>query len=137
MTDPQTPPEEPRPSSRSAERLEEARRRLFEPPSPQPFWATAEFRRVGGLLFLLVLVGLAGVVIFWNRIADEQKLAESEAAHALEGAPNPPTAGRAQTLSMMFQGALEDMKNGDDFRESSGYTTLLRELAAYTAEQVT
>ena len=55
---------------------------------------------------------------------------------ALEGAPNAPTPERAQTLSMMFQGALEDTKNGDGFRESSGYSNLLRELASYTPEDI-
>ena len=64
--------QEPRPSSRSAERLEEARKRLFEPPPAQPFWATPEFRRMGGLLFLLVMVGLGGAMIYWNKISEEQ-----------------------------------------------------------------
>lgn len=137
MTDPENRPEDPRASAKSAERLEEARRRLFEPPPAQPFWATPEFRRMGGLIFLLVMVGMGGLMVYWNRLDAEQKLAEEEAAHALEGAPNAPTPERAQTLSMMFQGALEDTKNGDGFRESSGYSNLLRELAAYTPEQVT
>lgn len=138
MNDTQKPGPEPKASDRAAARLEEARRRLFEPPPPEPFWATAEFRRMGALVFILLLVGVGGAMVFWSRIDAERKLAESEAAHAIEGAPVPPDpALREQRLGTLFQGALGDTKNGDDFRESSGYTNLLRELSNYTAEDVT
>jgi hypothetical protein len=137
MNDSKTTPEEPRRSSRSSERLEEARRRLFDPPPPVPFWATAEFRRVGGLIFLLLMVGMAGLMIYWNKLDAEQKLAAEEAAHAIAGAPVPPNPIlREQNLETRFQGALLDTKNGDGFRETSGYTNLLRELAPYTLTDI-
>lgn len=137
MSDTQTPPEEPRTPARNSERLEEARRRLFEPPPQAPLWASPEFRRMGGLIFILLLVGVGGLMIYWNRLDAEQQLAEQEASHEREGSPIPPDpALRDQVLRTRFQGALGDMKNGDPFRESSGYTNLLRELAPYTPEEV-
>jgi hypothetical protein len=137
MSEAEPPTEEPRPSSRSSERLEEARRRLFEPPPAPPFWATAEFRRMGGLIFLLVMVGLAGTMIYWNRINQEQQVAEQEVQRALEGAPiAPDPQTREKQIDTAFQGALTDTKNGDPFRETSGYSNLLRELASYPPEDV-
>jgi len=130
-------PEEPRAEHQRQQRLEEARRRLFERPPEPPFWATAEFRRVGGLIFLLLMVGMGGVMIYWNRLDAEQKQAEAEASHAIAGAPQAPDPIlREKNLETRFQGALLDTKNGDDFRESSGYTLLLRELANYSPEEV-
>ncbi len=137
MNENQTPPEEPRPSSRSSERLEEARRRLFDRPPAPPFWATPEFRRAGGLIFLLLVLGAAGVLIYLDQSRKEQELAQQEAAHALAGAPVlPDPILREQNLATAFQGALADTQNGESFRETSGYTTLVRELGAYTPEEV-
>src|SRR5689334_12875451 len=137
MTENQTPQEEPRPSSRSSERLEEARRRLFDRPPEPPFWATAEFRRMGGLIFLLLMVGAAGVIIYLQQSRKEQELAQQEAERAKVGAPIlPDKLLREQNLATAFQGALQDTHNGEDFRETSGYTTLLRELAAYSPAEI-
>src|SRR5689334_14365701 len=137
MSEPTPPPETPQPPNRSSERLEEARRRLFERPPEPPFWATTEFRRAGSLIFLLVVVGLAGVAIFWQRSNDELKLAQQEATDAIEGSPIPPDPVlREQMLATSFQGALSDTKNGDGFRETSGYANLMRELASYPVAEV-
>jgi hypothetical protein len=137
MSEPTPPPESQRTPSRSSERLEEARRRLFERPPQPPFWATAEFRRMGSLMLLLVVLGLAGVAIFWNRSNEELKLAQQEAAHAIEGSPiAPDPVLREQLRGTSFQGALADTNNGDGFRETSGYSNLLRELASYPVAEV-
>jgi hypothetical protein len=137
MNENPTPPEEPRPSSRNSERLEEARRRLFDRPPEPPFWATPEFRRVGALIFLLLMVGAAGVMIYLEQSRKEHELAQQEAARASAGAPVlPDKVLREQNLATAFQGALADTSNGEDFRETSGYTTLLRELAPYSQADV-
>jgi len=138
MTDDPKQAPEPRPTDRASERLEEARRRLFDPPPAQPLWMTPEFRRMGGLIFLLLIVVIGGLMVFWSHIDAEHKVAEAEAAAALQGAPTlPDPVLREQFLGTAFQGALLDTKNGDDFRPSSGYLNLLRELSNYTAEDVT
>ncbi|MBK7641460.1 MAG: hypothetical protein IPJ19_00175 [Planctomycetes bacterium] len=92
---------------------------------------------MGALLLLLVMFGIAGLVIFWSKSNEEQNVAQEEAAQQLEGAPVlPDPALREQRMATLFQGALADTNNGDDFRESSGYTNLLRELQPYTPEEV-
>ncbi len=92
---------------------------------------------MGGLIFLLVMVGMGGLMIYWNRIDAEQKLAAEEAAHSLAGAPIlPDPVLREQNLQTRFQGALLDTKNGEGFRETSGYTTLIREIEPYTPEEI-
>jgi len=137
MNENQTPQEEPRQSSRSSERLEEARRRLFDRPPEPPFWATPEFRRMGALIFLLLMVGAGGVLIYLDQNRKEQELAQQEAARANLGAPIlPDKVLREQNLATAFQGALADTGNGEPFRETSGYTTLVRELAQYSPEEV-
>ncbi len=137
MTDAPTPAPVQPPTDKHTERLEEARRRLLEPPPQQSFWRTAEFQRVGGLLFLLVVAGIGGALYYWSQITKEEQAAREEAELATQGAPVPPDpALRDQRISTLFQGALADSKNGEDFRESGGYGILLRELANYAPDEV-
>lgn len=137
MTEAPDPAPKPAPTDEKAARLEEARRRLLEPPAAESFWRTAEFQRMGGLLFLLVIVGVAPLLYYWSKSTDEERAAREEAELEAQGAPVPPDPVlREQRLATRFQGALADSKNGEDFRETSGYGILLRELANYTPAEV-
>ena len=137
MTDAPHSEPQPPPQEEKSERLEDARRRLFEPPAQQAFWRTAEFQRMGGLLFLLVIVGVAPLLYYWSKSTDEERAAQEEAELAAQGTPVPPDPLlRDQRIGTLFQGALADSKNGEDFRETSGYGILLRELANYSPDEV-
>lgn len=118
---------------------EPPRRRPFESSdAPPSFFGSSEFQRIlwfAGLLVFLTLFALYAV----NRA----KLARTpQAVEAEPPQPDPaptPEAIDAQRVKMatLFEGALNDTKNGDDFLETEGYRRLIQILTAYSPEEVT
>lgn len=115
---------------------EPPRRRPFESSGPPPsFFGSTEFQRIlwfAGLLAFLTLFAL----YFAGRAkqASEPKPAEAPPPPALLS-PQSLDEQRAKLLTM-FEGALGDTQNGDDFEETQGYRRLIQTLTAYSPEEV-
>ncbi|MEY2784406.1 MAG: hypothetical protein RL277_610 [Planctomycetota bacterium] len=121
----------------SSKKLDDARRRLFEVPAPSSPLGTPEFRRTG--ILMLILLGVAAFAIYlqWERASRAEKEAQEAAELAALGTPVPnDPALREQRRMTLFQGALADSNNGEDFRETSGYSNLLRAVREYPPEEV-
>jgi hypothetical protein len=120
-------------------------RRPFAPPSaPEPFHRTPEFKRfamLGGAMLLFGLI-LLGYYVYLNLNSSKLSVREQRPASGttpdapLENdgaaaAPAPlPALGLSADeqevrLSTLFEGALRDTENGQDFRETEGYRKLL------------
>lgn len=124
-------------SDPSSKKLEEARRRLFQAPSSSSPLGTPEFKRTGILMLILLGVGAFAIYLQWERASRAEKQAEEAAALSAAGTPvpNDPTL-REQRRMTLFQGALADSNHGEDFRETSGYSNLLRSIREYPPEEV-
>jgi hypothetical protein len=121
----------------SPKKLEEARRRLFQRPEPVSAFGTPEFRRTGFLMLILLGVGAFVIFLQWERASRAEKEATEAAQLAAMGTPVPTDVTlREQRRMTMFQGALADANNGEDFRESSGYSNLLRFVREYPPAEV-
>ncbi len=125
MTSPQTSGSEP------------PRRRPFESSERQPlFFGSTEFQRIlwfAGLLVFLTLFAL----YFAGRAkpASPAPPVEAQPSPAPLLSPQSLDEQRAK-LSTLFEGALGDTKNGDDFKETPGYRRLIQTLTAYSPEEV-
>jgi len=121
MTEPETPHE----------------RRPFESfPEPEPFYRTIEFQRfirIAGVALVLIL----GLLYVQFRGSSKHAPAVADTAPA-----PPPLLGpadqalREQRLTTLFEGSLNDTKNGDGFVETTGYRRLLQILMSYSPEAV-
>ncbi len=125
MTSPQTSGNEP------------PRRRPFESSGGQSsFFGSTEFQRI--LWFAGLLVFLTLFALYFAGRAKQAK----QPPQPVE-APPPPELLSPQSLdeqraklSTLFEGALADSQNGDDFKETPGYRRLIQSLTAYTPEEV-
>lgn len=121
----------------SSKKLEEARRRLFQAQHQRSPLGTTEFKRTGALMLILLAVGAFAIYLQWERAARAEKEAAEAAELASQGTPVPnDPAVREQRRMTLFQGALADANNGEDFRESGGYSNLLRALREYPPDEV-
>lgn len=107
-------------------------------PAPSPsFVGSTEFQRIlwfAGLLAFLTIFAL-------YMVKRDATPPETTAAVAVQPAPVPlsPEAleERRTKLATLFEGALNDTRNGDDFKETEGYRRLLQVLMGYAPDDVT
>ena len=125
----------------SPEKTPPPRRPFEDRPPPAPFHRTPEFRR------LLVFAGLlVFVALFWlyttSRVSQSERDGPGSPPAVAKTAQStaPPTPeeveARQRRLLTLFEGALADSENGEDFRETQGYRHLIQILAQYTPEEV-
>src|SRR5690349_836885 len=98
---------------------ERPRRAFLEPPTKVPFYKTKEGRF---LAFFLLLFVLCSVQLFvqYRRAQKKVELAEAEKAKAAaaqvhEVPLEEKLAKKSEEISTIFEGALADTKNGDQF----------------------
>ncbi|HTF87986.1 MAG TPA: hypothetical protein VK843_06220 [Planctomycetota bacterium] len=117
------------------------RRSFLEAPPQTSFLKSPEGKR---LLFFGLLFAVAGVLLYFQYKRTEARIelaaAERGAAEAAAKSAIPEAellAKKRALLPTLFEGALIDAADGEDFQETAGYHTLLEMLAGYTPAEVT
>jgi len=103
----------------------------------EPFHRSPEFQRfiwLSGALVAVLFLGLYVSSRMQPVAAPREGAAPGEAPSPLPSSITPEEHERR--MLTLFEGALADTRNGDDFAETSGYRNLLRILASFTAEEV-
>ena len=117
------------------------RRPFQDAPQAAPFYKSREFAlfaRLGGLA-VVVLIGLLYYLpSLQERSAQDlaaKRHAVQQTAPKHELTPEE-TAARETALLSKFEGALNDSKNGDDFKLTPGYLKLLETLIKYSPDDI-
>jgi hypothetical protein len=125
MTSPQTSGNEP------------PRRRPFESSGGQSsFFGSTEFQRILWFAGLLVFLTLFALYFAGRAKQANQPPQPVEAPPPPELLSQQSLDERRAKLSTLFEGALGDTQNGDDFKETPGYRRLIQSLTAYSPEEV-
>lgn len=114
------------------------RRPFQDAPAPEPFHRSPEFLRLIWFSCLLAFVGLFVVYLLQSTPRTTRAPIAADATAGAVPSELTPEAleARRTKLRTLFEGALSDTQNSQEFRESQGYWRLLQILTSYTPEEV-